>query len=376
MAGLIYIYYILLLFAYIVSIPFLILFAFLPKYRQSIPSRFFLINNPPFKNNTYWFHSCSLGETRSLAPIINGLDKVNISVVTNTGFKEANKYKNAQVRYLPFEIFLPFWIKPCKCLVVMEAELWLMLFFAAKKRCRKTILINARISDKSYSKYMQFKWFYKIIFKYVDQVFAQSEKDKKRLESLGAKNVSVAGNIKTLGSFNITKAYRKKTHKKLIVAGSTHKKEEEMILSSVDFDKYSLVVVPRHPERFEEVWNLILSFSKKHKLKPTRLNQNIEGDIILADVMGELINLYSIADVVILGGAFTEVGGHNPIEVAFFNKPLISGKYIFNQESLFEQIKNYYLTDEHHLKNLLNQDLKPSSIKKTGSMDEIMKAIF
>jgi len=171
-------YYFLSLTLYFLFLPFLIILSFKKKYKKSIPARFFLYKNPPFKNYTYWFHSCSLGETKALKPLIEKFDRINLSVITNTGFEEAKKYKNADVRFLPYEIFLPFWIKPCKSLVVMEAELWYMLFFIAKKRCKKTVLLNARISDKSYPKYLKFKWFYKKIFENIDVVLAQSETDK------------------------------------------------------------------------------------------------------------------------------------------------------------------------------------------------------
>ncbi len=369
----VYVYYLFCVVAYIVLIPVIIGFSFAKRHKKSFPSRFFLINNPPFDKTSYWFHSCSLGETKTLAPIINKLEHVNISVITNTGYEQAKKFHNADVRFLPFEIFLPFWVKKCKCLVVMEAELWLMLFFVAKKRCSKTILINARISDKSYPKYYRFRWFYRTLFRYVDIIHAQSEKDKERLMSLGARNVKVSGNIKTVGEFKVTKKYINTTNKQLIVAGSTHKKEEEIILQSVDFNKFALAIVPRHPERFDEVWKLVESFAHNNNLKAKRLDgQTVDADIVLVDKMGELINFYAVADVVVLGGAFGEFGGHNPIEVAYFNKPLISGKNIFNQQALFECVDDYYLVDSNDLKSVLNKPLKASSIKNRGSIDEII----
>ena len=330
------IYYIFALFLYLISIPFLIFLSFKKKYRHSIPARFFLIKNPPFDKKLHHFHSCSLGETKALKPIIEKFEEVNLTVITNTGYEEAKKYKNANVRFLPFEIFIPFWLKPCKSLVVVEAELWLMLFYIAKKRCKKTILINARISDKSYPKYMKFKWFYSHLFKYIDTIFAQSETDKKRLLNLGAKNVIVAGNIKSAVEYKVTKKYQK-PKEKLIIAGSTHSGEEQIILdafknSSLKTHQSKLIIVPRHPERFEEVAKIIEIFAKKNNFSYGKIEEGFKNDIILVDKMGELINLYSIADIVILGGSFVDnVGGHNPLEVAYFKKPLISGKYIFHR---------------------------------------------
>jgi len=368
------IYYIFAFFLYLVSIPFLIFLSFKKKYKNSIPARFFLINNPPFKKSLNHFHSCSLGETKALKPIIEHFDEVNLSVITNTGYEEAKKYKNADVRFLPFEIFLPFWQKKCKSLVVVEAELWLMLFVIAKKRCNKTILINARISKKSYPKYLKFRWFYKHLFKYIDVILAQSDIDKKRLISLGAKNVKVVGNIKSIVEYKITKHY-KKPNKELIVAGSTHKGEEEIILNA--YKKNSiLVIVPRHPERFDEVYEKIQKFATKNNLSYGKIDEGLNKDIILVDKMGELINLYAIADKVILGGSFVDnVGGHNPLEVAYFNKPLISGKYIFNQYSLFELVENANIIENEKLKEYLNKNLKPTKIKNRADINKILKEI-
>ena len=369
-------YFIFALFLYIISIPFLIILSFKQKYKNSIPARFFLIKNPPFKEKLHHFHSCSLGETKALKPIIEKFDKVNLSVITNTGYEEAKKYKNANVRYLPFEIFIPFWLKPCKSLVVVEAELWLMLFYIAKKRCNKTILINARISEKSYPKYMKFQWFYSHLFKYIDTIFAQSETDKQRLESLGAKNVIVTGNIKSAVNYKITKNYPK-PKERLIIAGSTHQGEEEIILNAFKNTKHSkLIIVPRHPERFEEVYKLIQNFAQKNNFTYGKIDDGFENDIILVDKMGELINLYKIADIVVLGGSFVDnVGGHNPLEVAYFNKILISGKYIFNQHTLFEMVENPYIIDKNLLAEYLNKNLSTSFIKNVGNIGIIIKEI-
>jgi len=362
---------------YLISFPFLLFLSLKEKYKKSIPARFFLINNPPFKENLYWFHSCSLGETKAIKPVIEKFDKVNLSVITNTGFEEAKKYKNAEVRFLPYEIFLPFWIKPCKSLVVMEAELWYCLFLTAKKRCQKTVLLNARISEKSYPKYLKFKWFYKKVFENIDVVLAQSEEDKNRLVSLGAKNVKVAGNIKTYFNPQITKEYIKK--KPLIVLASTHPNEEEMILKEIDLKNYQVVVVPRHPERFDEVYEIMKRFGRveriSEKCKMKSVKCELKENLILCDKMGELVNLYKVADIVILGGSFVDnVGGHNPIEAAYFNKPIISGKYYFNQKALYSEVENIEICEIEEIKLKLTKS-KPTRLKSQIDINSVLKEI-
>lgn len=365
-------------FFYILFIPYLILKSRNPKYKKAIPAKFFLIDNKKFEKDKVWFHSCSMGEVKAIKPLIeNYKSNVNISVITNTGFAEAKSIEK-NVRFLPFEIFLPFWITKQKVLVVMEAELWYMLFLVAKKKEAKTFLINARISDKSYNSYKRFAFFYKMIFKNINKVFAQSELDKQRLEELGAKNVEVIGNIK-LAQLPCKKIDLKKPEGILITAGSTHENEEALILNSYKKEFGKLVIVPRHPERFSKVESLIKDYIKDKDLTYHKYsdNENFESDIILVDKMGMLNDIYAISDVVILGGAFEKIGGHNPIEPAYFGCKLISGKNIFNQKSLFECIENYYLIDENELGTYLEKlhELKKPKLLKVGSFEPIIKEI-
>jgi 3-deoxy-D-manno-octulosonic-acid transferase len=375
-----YIYFLLSFFLYLLAIPYLLLKSRTPKYREAIPAKFFLKNNPPFDEDKIWFHSCSMGETRALKPILEQFvkDEINLSVITNTGFEEAQKLVN-NVRYLPFEIFLPFWIKKQKILLVMEAELWYMLFLVASQKGTKTVLINARINDKSYQTYKKYSFLYKHIFKHIDKIFAQSQIDKERLENLGGKNIEVIGNIKLASLPKVTKQYMK-PNGILITAGSTHKSEEELILNSWNRKQGQLIIVPRHPERFDEVWELIVKRFEKSNLSFHRLSQkdDLFGDIVLVDKMGELNNIYAVSDVVILGGGFIKTaGGHNPIEPAFFGCKLISGKVIFNQKSLFECVENYYLCDNSELKDYLDKIdvLEKTSIGQSGDIQPIIDEI-
>ena len=371
-------YYLLLSFIYILAIPYLIFKSRNSKYRQAIPAKFFLKDNVPFKENGIWFHSCSMGETKAIKPLIeNYLKDANISVITNTGFEEAKKI-SPNVRYLPFEIFLPFWVNKQKILVVMEAELWYLLFLFAKKKGAKTLLINARISDKSYKSYKRFSFFYKRIFQNIDKVFAQSEVDKYRLEELGASNVEVIGNIK-LAQLPKVNIRFEKPNGILITAASTHENEEKLVLNAYKKEQGKLIIVPRHPERFEKVDLQILEFIKDKDISYHKYStkNDFDSDIILVDKMGILNDIYAISDVVILGGAFEKIGGHNPVEPAFFNCKIISGKNIFNQKSLFECIKNYYLIENDELGEYLNniKNLEKPILTKAGSMEPIIKEI-
>ena len=370
---------------YFIALPLLVYLSFKQKYKESIPSRFFLFNNSKFSSqNAIWFHVCSLGEARALKPILDFLkdEDIKITTITHTGQAEAKKY-DAQVRYLPYEIFLPFWIKKQRVLVVLEAEFWFMLFAVAFSKGTRIILLNARISERSAKKYLQFAWFYKKFLNNVEMIYAQSEVDKNRFLALGAKNIEVIGNIKLSGEIKKTFDYEK-PDVELIVAGSTHDGEEESVLKSfVEYKKQSdakLIIVPRHPERFEEVYSLMQKYADLHDLIISRFSQTKEfkSDIILVDAMGELNNIYAISDIAILGGAFkSDVGGHNPLEPAFFGCKIITGKHFFHQKELFKYVHHvqYVEPDEIHKALRDAKELPPSMVEETINLEPVIDRI-
>ena len=372
---------------YIVALPLLVLLSFKKKYKESIPARFFLFKNSPFKSlDALWFHVCSLGEARALDPILKELpqQKLVISTITQTGNAEAKKY-DAEVRYLPYELFLPFWIKREKVLVVLEAEFWYMLFKVASARGTKVILLNARISDKSVDKYMKFAWFYKKLLANVEMVFVQSEIDKNRFLALGARNIEVIGNIKLAGEINKTKEYTKPKNVELIVAGSTHPSEEEAVLKAfVSYreknPKSRLVVVPRHPERFSAVYELMQQYADEHNLTLEKFSQTkmLESDMILVDMMGELNNIYAISDIAILGGAFRDdVGGHNPLEPAYFGCKIITGKHFFHQKELFKYVHHVQYVESNTIKEALEnaKELPPSMVEEKINLEPVVQKL-
>ncbi len=355
---------------YIVAIPLLVYLSFKQKYKKSIPARFFLASNPSLDGCDVWFHSCSLGETKAISPLIKKFDSVGLTAITTTGYNEA-LMTSSNARFLPYEIFLPFWVGRHKLLVVMEAELWLLLFVVAKAKGAKTALVNARISEKSYPKYKRFAFFYQMLFYFVDAVFAQSETDKRRLESLGAKNIHVTGNIKqAVGGYELREIPC--DNRRNFTAASTHGGEETAIVEAFEiaglFGKERLIVVPRHPERFDAVAEYLISIAAKNSLSFSRFSEDraLYADIVLVDAIGELVNVYAKSYLVVLGGAFAEIGGHNPLEPAYFGLKLISGTHIFNQKASFEKVKNSYFCVASELSSLLtnHESLKCSELDK------------
>ncbi len=366
------------------ALPFLLLLSFKLKYRQSIPARFFLWKNTALKANGIWFHSCSFGESKAIKPIIDELpsDVLRVSTTTDTGFEVISQYTE-QRAFLPYESLLFFWLRPQKALVVMEAEFWYLLFLLASKNGAKTLLINARMSDRSFPKYQRIAWLYREIFKYIDEVYAQTELDKERLESLGAKNVLVTGNIKLS---KLPKCSKKLLKPKglFICAASTHRGEEKLIVESFinlkkEVSNAKLIVVPRHPDRFNEVANIIEFFSKKENYSWNKYSQDesFKSDIILIDKLGELVNIYAISDIVILGGAFEPIGGHNAAEAAQFGCKIISGKHYFNQKDIFGAIEGIAIVEASNLSRRLSQYmlLKKTNIKHRTDITPIVESL-
>jgi 3-deoxy-D-manno-octulosonic-acid transferase len=371
---------------YIIALPFLFLFSKRKtKYKISIPARFFLKDNRSLSPNGVWFHVCSFGEARAIYPLLDALpnDILRLTTTTQTGHEAIYQKQPRESRYLPFEPLLFLWLKPQKVLVVMEAEFWYLLFTLSKRRGTKTLLINARMSDRSFHKYERMAWLYRQIFKYIDEVYAQSSIDKERLERLGAKNVQVIGNIKLS---NIAKAKKELTKPKalLICAASTHEGEEGLILEAFVKLKEKeptarLIVVPRHPERFKKVSKIVETCSKEYHYSWHNYSENeaLNSDIIVADVLGELINIYAVSDIVILGGAFAKIGGHNAAEAAQFGCKIISGKHYFNQRDIFSMIDGIVTVEEDELSSTLTRhsELENTKIIQRTDIKPILESI-
>ncbi len=371
---------------HILAMPFLGLFSLKDKYKHSLKARFLAKGHALDFKPSLWFHACSFGEIKSLERLLQHFTTTPIllTTTTQTGYdlacKIASNYPKMQVRFLLFETLLYLWQKDLtglKALVVTEAELWYSVFGLARKVGAKTFLINARISSHSYKRYQQFKWFYAQLFKQVDYIYAQSLTDKKRLKSLGALHISIFPNLKIFNLPRLSKHYTK-PQSTLFLAASTHPSEEALILKAFLAlkDMHSkLLIAPRHPERFKEVKTLL-----EHTTGFTSLSSGLNWNerIVLLDVLGVLNDFYALADVVILGGSFVPLGGHNPIEPAFFKTKLITGPYIFNQEALFAYVQNYTKIEAKDLASTLatHVRLKPSYINtQNHSLEELVEEI-
>lgn len=218
----------------------------------------------------------------------------------------------------------------------------------------------------------------------VELIYAQSEADKNRFLALGARDIEVIGNIKLAGKIEKTKEYTKPMGE-TIVAASTHEGEEWAILEQfLEYKKSSkdarLIVVPRHPERFESVYKTVSERAKENTLRCSLFSQekSFEADLVVVDAMGELNNIYAISDIAILGGAFREdVGGHNPLEPAFFGCKIITGKHFFHQKELFKYVHHVQYVETQEIAQALEnaQELPPSLVEESIELDKVVNKL-
>ena len=317
-----------------------------------------------------WIHALSVGEVLSAVPLVKKISdrfedrKVFVSVSTRTGFKIANQEFGQiaeAVFYYPYDI--RFSVKRIVAkvdpalVVIVESDVWPNFLFELQHRKVPVVLVNARLSQRSFVGYNRVKFFSKSLFLFFVHICAQSLKDAERLMALGvpSNRITVVGNIKFDQEYNpLPNEKMKKLRQrlnvhpshKIFLAGSTHKGEEEVLLEAfVRLKKKNndllLIVVPRNPERADSVLRLFQSAGLATVLL-TALNQTApaaEYSVIVVDIIGVLKEMYAIADVTFVGGSLVRCGGHNPLEPAIFAKPIIFGPDM----SDFAEISNMLL---------------------------------
>jgi 3-deoxy-D-manno-octulosonic-acid transferase len=308
-----------------------------------------------------WIHAVSVGEVMAIAPLIDNLRRrhpgyrIVFSTVTETGNAAARRIllKDDIDIYLPFDLScitrkVMGYIKPV-ILVIAETELWPNLILTAHNMDVKVFLVNGRISDSSFRRYRAVRLFLLPVLRKIDLMCMQTHGYMERIVSLGAHRarVTVSGNMKFDSAFsgdiaNRDKEILRKTlglHRgeRLVVAGSTHPGEEEMLLSAYNklkaqFPGLRLVITPRHIERARGIRDIAkrLCLDAVFLSSLPQESPDVSGHVVIADVMGRLKAFYSIADIVFVGGSLARKGGQNMIEPSVFARPTILGPHTFN----------------------------------------------
>jgi 3-deoxy-D-manno-octulosonic-acid transferase len=327
-----------------------------PEYLKHWGERFGFYNLALNNKDIIWLHCVSVGETRAAEPLVNALKstypnhQILMTHGTPTGRKTSEKLFGNDVWrvYLPYD--LPFAINGFlkhfapKIGLIMETELWFNLICACKHREVPVLLLNARLSEKSAHGYRKLGELAMNGVQSLNAIAAQTEEDASRLKSLGAQHLTVVGNLK----FDVKppadaldkglQLKKQLCNKPLFLAASTRDGEEALILDAIkDLDMVT-IIVPRHPQRFDEVAALFkqrgIEFEFKTLIKYDALEANIhEGYrpcVILGDTMGELFTYYAACDFAFIGGSLLNYGGQNLIEAAAMGKPILIGEHTFN----------------------------------------------
>ena len=306
------------------------------------------------KGDLIWIHAASVGEFKSASIIINSFhNKFNILVTTTTlsAAKYAiENYGNKIIhQYAPIDIkkwvkkFLLNW-KP-QITIWIESDLWPITLNLIKKNSINSIGVNLRISPKSYQKWIYLKFFYKNMINCFDLIFAQSQKDKIRIEKLINKKVKYIGNLKLayVPNHKHDERFHNFNKHKVLMLASTHKNEEKLFLEFInrkllEFDDLKIIIAPRHPERAVNILNIF----KKNNIKSNIITKSkkLDEKVLIVDSFGKMPLYFSLSDIVFLGGSLVKMGGHNPIEPAKNNCVIITGPYIHNWEDIFNEMKN------------------------------------
>lgn len=313
-----------------------------------------------------WLHTVSVGESIAAIPVIKALKQaypnktIIVTTTTTTGAEQIAKLGNlVEHRYMPIDFsccvqrFINT-IEPC-ALLIMETELWPNTLATVAKANIPITVINARLSERSAHRYQQFSWLFAHIGPYLNHVLCLHQDDANRFIQLGIDRdkVAVTGSVKFDIEIHPQVRQQAQQLRQLLgmerpiwIAASTHKGEDEQLLDAFKTIKQNipnalLILVPRHPERFDSVFTLCQQYGFVTQRRTQDHNGLLNSDVYLGDTMGEMLTLMGAADVVFMAGSLIgdAVGGHNMLEPAALAKPILTGPSFYNFTDITEQLE-------------------------------------
>lgn len=327
-----------------------------PKYRKRIPQKlgFGLAKNITVAGEhspTFWIHALSVGEVTSAIPLISKLrdtysqSRIIVTCSTSTGQKLASeRLKKTADLILPSPIdLLPSVKHYIHCIqpdffILVETDFWPNLLHQLQKQQIPILLVNGRISEKSFQAYQRYSFFFQSMFESFSALCLQTDSDKENLKTLGIS----PDRLHTLGNLKFDTPQFKKNNderfnqllpqdKLILTAGSTHQGEEEIIIETYgnlkpEFPQLFLILVPRNPKRCVDLIQLCDKYNMSISLR-SEATQPL-ADILLVDTIGELVKFYSFSHIGYVGGSLVSEGGHNPIEPAAMSIPVVYGPHM------------------------------------------------
>jgi 3-deoxy-D-manno-octulosonic-acid transferase len=311
-----------------------------------------------------WFHGASVGEIAGLAPVLEQVRKaypaahILITTTSLTGRDEARRRRlGDSVLLFPLDhagyvrrVLLA--VQP-RVVVISETELWPNFLFAARSFAIPVIMINGRISEYSFPRYVRFRALFRPLLRSMKQILVQTATDAERFLQIGAdpERLIVSGSTKYSRSPDIYSADELRSFRELLglrkdrpcfVAGSVRSGEDEIVLRAFLKARevqpgLQMIIAPRHPERFQKVARLMcdhnIDFHLRSAGKPSS-----PVSVVLLDTLGELTKAYALGSFAFVGGSLVDIGGHNPFEPAAFHLPVIFGPFCANVEDAVEEL--------------------------------------
>lgn len=337
-----------------------------PAYRRRIGERFALQSPDTAAGSAslrLWVHAVSVGETVASAPLIKALQhsypeaQILVTTMTPTGSDRVRSLFGASVAhcYIPYDL-------PGSCkrflnkyqpdvLILMETELWPNLIWACHRQSVKLILANARLSEKSAAGYARFAGFSRELLSRIDVVAAQATPDAERFVELGMdrERTRVTGSLKFIIEQKEQQpqpyfAALKESGRPIVIAASTRDGEEEKVLTAFqqclsDVPDALLLLVPRHPERFDRVARLVESKGLNTVRRSAETAIDASSQVIIGDSMGEMLDYYSAATVAFVGGSLVDTGCQNVLEPAALGIPIVVGPSQYNFATICSQLE-------------------------------------
>jgi 3-deoxy-D-manno-octulosonic-acid transferase len=366
------------------SLIYLPIYLFRKKFHSGFLLRLGALPKDLSLDKPIWLHAVSVGEVMAIRGLLEELRKTTdkkfvISTVTATGNKIAQGLAKSSdfVTYLPLD--LSFIVRSVidrinpSLFIVAETEIWPNLISYLYRKNIPIITVNGRISDASFKGYLSIKILLKSILEKVSLFCVQTERDAKRLICLGAASdkIRITGNMKFDTEDDKDKIrdvpdYRLKlgldSQDKLLIAGSTHAGEEEIILDvykdlRIDFPNLKLLIAPRHPQKSKDVAQIVSRLGLRSifiSSLPLKCPSCTTNPVFILDTLGQLPSFYAIADIVFVGGSLIKKGGHNILEPASVAKPILFGPYMFN----FHDITDLFLSHKAAIMVHSQEDLK------------------
>ena len=352
---------------------------------------------------TLWFHGASVGEIMSILPLINEFEKdrdikkilLTSSTVSSASIIAKKPFKKTTHIYYPFDVgficdkFLDVW-KP-RIAIFVDSEIWPNMYEKINSRKIPLILINARITQKSFNRWKLFPFFAKEVFNKITIAFPQNQETKNYLKKLGVKKIKLLGNLKYFKNNNQISKNKLKDYfknRKVFCAASTHYNEEKIIGKfhldmKKKFKNLITIIIPRHINRSEEIIEELSKFNLKIAKRSIKPKPPYDCDIYIVNTYGEMSEFLKLSKVTFIGGSMVNHGGQNPLEAVRMGNYIMHGEKVDNFKEIYKELKSKKISSEirdiYQMKKVFvrnhNFKISRNKLKKINTLgDKIFKS--